>query len=234
MVDLNKIVFVDKKKPSKILKSIKKYLKSLDFTSTDLIINLIYYNKYSSLIPTILYDEKYSLDFLKFNSQVKSNDFTATDQILNKEITNLFIPFIDVNNYIFETFKTFDFFHYSSLLIEFFSNEISELNSQKLYLNVNDGFFELVFFKNKKLRFYNSFEFLKNEDVLYFLICCLNQLNLNPENIHLLCYGNISLNSSLYELLYNYIRNIEIIELPKIDSIRSDILQSNVLLRFEK
>ena len=108
------------------------------------------------------------------------------------------------------------------------------MNSQKLFLNVNDGFFELVFFKNKKLRFYNSFEFLKNEDVLYFLICCLNQLNLNPENIHLLCYGNISLNSSLYELLYNYIRNIEIIELPKIDSIRSDILQSNVLLRFEK
>ena len=234
LVGLNKITFLDKKKPARILKSIKKYLKSTDFNRASLNINLIYYNKYSSLTPTLLYDNKYSLSFLKYNSRVNSNDFVATDLILNKEITNLFIPYIDINNYIFKKFKTFDFFHYSSLLIEFFNNEISELNSEKLFLNVNDGFFDLVFFKNKKLKFYNSFEFSKNEDLLYFLIYCLNELNLNTENIHLLCYGNITLSSSLYELLYNYIKNIEIIKLPKINSVRSDILKSNVLLRLEK
>ena len=104
LVGLNKIAFLDKKKPASILKSIKKYLKSTDFRKSNLNVNLIYYNKYSSLTPTLLYDDKYSSSFLKFNSIVNSKDLVANDQILNKEITNLFIPYIDINNYIFKTF----------------------------------------------------------------------------------------------------------------------------------
>ena len=231
LIDLNKVVFLVKKSPTFLLKTIKKYLKSITEKNKPKAVKLIYYDKSSTLVPSVLFDEKNSLNFLKYNTNIKINDLAANDSILNNEITNVFIPYININNYIFDKFKTFDFFHYSSLLIQLLSLEISDNFSEKIFLNINDGFIDILLFKHKKLEFYNSFEYNSNEDILYYILFCLNQLDLNPDKIHVSCTGNISLDSKVYELLYSYIRNIELLNFGEIQGINSDIIKSNILLR---
>ena len=231
LIDLNKVVFLVKKSPTFLLKTIKKYLKSITEKNKPKAVKLIYYDKSSTLVPSVLFDEKNSLNFLKYNTNIKINDLAANDSILNNEITNVFIPYININNYIFDKFKTFDFFHYSSLLIQLLSLEISDNFSEKIFLNINDGFIDILLFKHKKLEFYNSFEYNSNEDILYYILFCLNQLDLNPDKIHVSCTGNISLDSKVYELLYTYIRNIELLNFGEIQGINSDIIKSNILLR---
>ena len=71
---------------------------------------------------------------------------------------------------------------------------------------------------------------LINEDILYFLLFCISELKLSPDKVHTICYGFISLESKLYELIYKYVRNVELIEGDEIQGIDSAILKSNILL----
>ena len=103
--------------------------------------------------------------------------------------------------------------------------------SQKIFLNINIGFIDILFFKNKKLAFYNSFDHETPEDILYYLLFCFSQLDLNPEEIHTTCSGNIDLNSKVYALLYKYVRNIDLFKIKEINGVDSNILKTNILLR---
>ena len=193
-------------------------------------VKLIYYNKSSTLVPSELFDHKNSLNYLKYTATIQTNDLAANDLILHEQINNVYIPNVEINNFIFEKFKAFNFYHYSSLLIEKFSNTHTDKFSQKVFLNVNDSFIDILYFKNKQLIFFNSFDYKSKEDIIYFLLFIFSELSINPENIHLVCCGLIDLESELYALLYNYIRNIELLESEEIEGIDSNILKSNILL----
>ena len=114
---LNKFRFLHNKKSNFILKTIKKYIKSFSKENIPSEVKLIYYNRTSTLVPSDLFDRKNSLNYMKYNTSIRIDDIAANDHVLNHEINNVYIPNIDINNYIFEKFKTFDFYHYSSLII---------------------------------------------------------------------------------------------------------------------
>ena len=227
---LNKVRFLHNKKSNFILKTIKKYIKSFSKENIPSEVKLIYYNRTSTLVPSDLFDPKNSLNYMKYNTSIRIDDIAANDHVLNHEINNVYIPNIDINNFIFEKFKTFDFYHYSSLLIEKISNDFAEKFSKRVFVNVNDGFIDILYFKDKKLEFYNSYDYNSIEDVLFYLLFCLSELKLNPDEIHTVFIGSIDLDSKLYELIYTYVRNVELIEPIDIDGIDFNILNSNILL----
>ena len=227
---LNKVRFLHKKKSNFILKTIKKYIKSFSKENIPSEVKLIYYNRTSTLVPSDLFDPKNSLNYMKYNTSIRIDDIAANDHVLNNEINNVYIPNIDINNFIFEKFKTFDFYHYSSLLIEKISNDFAEKFSKRVFVNVNDGFIDILYFKDKKLEFYNSYDYNSIVDVLFYLLFCLSELKLNPDEIHTVFSGSIDLDSKLYELIYTYVRNVELIEPIDIDGIDFNILNSNILL----
>ena len=227
---LNKVRFLHKKKSNFILKTIKKYIKSFSKENIPSEVKLIYYNRTSTLVPSDLFDPKNSLNYMKYNTSIRIDDIAANDRVLNHEINNVYIPNIDTNNYIFEKFKTFDFYHYSSLIIEKFSNDFAEKFGKKVFVNVNDGFIDILYFKDKKLEFYNSYDYNSIEDVLFYLLFCFSELKLNPDEIHTVFSGSIDQDSKLYELIYTYVRNVELIEPIDIDGIDFNILNSNILL----
>ena len=227
---LNKVRFLHKKKSNFALKTIKKYIKSFSKENIPSEVKLIYYNKTSTLVPSTLFDHKNSLNYLKYNTSINIDDIAANDQVLNHDINNVYIPNTEINNFIFEKFRTFDFFHYSSLIIEKISNELAEKFSEKVFVNINDGFIDILFFKDKKLMFYNSYDYNSDEDILFYLLFCFSELKLNPDEIHTVFSGSIDLDSKLYELIYTYVRNVELIDPIDIDGIDFNVLNSNILL----
>ena len=227
---LNKVSFLQKKKSNYVLKTIKKYIKSFSNENIPSEVKLIYYNKTSTLVPSTLFDHKNSLNYLKYNTSINIDDIAANDLVLNHEINNVYIPNTEINNFIFEKFRTFDFFHYSSLIIEKISNELVENFSEKFFVNINDGFIDILFFKDKELMFYNSFDHNSDEDILFYLLFCFSELKLNPDEIHTVFSGSIDLDSKLYELIYTYVRNVELIDPIDIDGIDFNVLNSNILL----
>ena len=103
--------------------------------------------------------------------------------------------------------------HFSSILIEsLLINFKNKTRNNSLFVQLHKDYFELVYLKNGKLFFHNSFKFKTKEDFIYFLLAAIDQLNLNPETVKLNLLGDFSKSSIFYEMVYQYIRHIEFVE----------------------
>ena len=171
-------------------------------------INIIYHTRLYTLTPTSLFDESKSSDYLKFNSKILENDFIAHDTLQNHDITVIYIPFININNFLFEKFGDFNYHHSTTLLLENIFEDEKNIKLPRIYLNIYSNTFDLVAIKNGKLLLCNSFEYNSPEDFIYFILFCLERLKMNPETIDLFVSGNINKGDSNHSILYKYVRNI--------------------------
>jgi hypothetical protein len=169
---------------------------------------IIHSNNLSTFVPTALFDEEYLGSYLQFNTKVFETDFFAFDELPNYEMNNVYIPYVNMNNYFIDQYGTFDYKHANTILIQKLL-EISKNNEErKMFVHVSDTHFEIIIIQNQKLQLYNSFEYKTPEDFIYYILFSAEQLHLNPESFKLELLGKISEGDSLYDIAYKYIRNI--------------------------
>ena len=224
IVDSRKRVFTKNNDYSNHLLDIKKTIKSIE--KNDILIDniqLIYYDSPFSLVPTSVFDNKYLSDYLKFNTKLKPNTFINYYSFLDNSITGLYVSNKKLNSYFSRKYSSFNEFHYASLLINEYKQKCNVEDKKNVFLNFHKQSFDIIVFHEKKLEFYNNFKCNSSEDFLYYTLFTFSQLNLNSEKIHVSCTGEISLSSRKYELLYKYVRNIEIIndnfDIPSFENI---------------
>ena len=220
--------------PKELLKTLKKGFKENNELSNSFSsVKIIHYNNLSTVVPEPLFDKNNALSYLKFNSKILQNDYAAYDEIFNNECVNVYIPYVNINNYIFKMFDSFVYNHYSSIILEKVKLNEKNTATPSLYLNINSNHMELIYFVKNKLIFYNRFDFSTKEDIIYYLLFTIDQLKLNPEEIPLVITGNISEDDDNYKIIYEYIRNVstfnsEINQENKFyNSLKSDIILLN-------
>ena len=220
--------------PKKLLKTLKKGFKENgELRNSFSSVKIIHYNNLSTVVPEPLFDKKNALSYLKFNSKILQNDYIAYDRIFNNECVNVFIPYVNINNYIFKMFDSFVYNHYSSIILEKVKLNEKNTTTPSLYLNININHMEITYFVKNKLVFYNRFDFNTKEDVMYYLLFTIDQLKLNPEEIPIVITGNISEDDDNYKIIYKYIRNVSIFsseinqENKFYNSLKSDITLLN-------
>lgn len=165
-------------------------------------------NKLSTLVPTAFFNKDHLGDYLQYNVKLLNNDFIAYDHLDSTEMVNVYIPFVYLNNFLFDKFGSFEFKHSSSVLVELLLKANKNSRQTKYYVNVEDKLFQIVIIKDKKLLYYNSFSFKSKEDFIYFILFAAEQVQLNPEELQLEFLGNIEENSELYAITFKYIRSI--------------------------
>lgn len=173
---------------------------------------LIYQNELSICVPKPLFNEDNSADYLKFNAKILNTDFIAYDDILANNSVNVFVPYVNINNYIFDRFGVFEYKHASTVLIQTLLQKETKSKNAILYINVGNNQFEIIAVDKGELMFYNSFEHQTKEDFIYFILFAVEQLQLNPETVPIKLMGDISKNDEYFEILYKYIRFVEFME----------------------
>ena len=89
-----------------LLDNLKKSL--LDFDIKDVLdVKLIVNNKLSVLVPDEIFNKKLSIEYLKFNSEIFSNDTSEVDDLSELNAKNVYVPYININNYLIDTFGSF-------------------------------------------------------------------------------------------------------------------------------
>ena len=76
-----------------------------------------------------------------------------------------------------------------------------------MHLYVKDNFVNIILTKNDTLTFQNKFSYQTKEDLLFYILFCVQELNLSNEEIKTDVYGDIS--KEEFNILYEYIRNID-------------------------
>lgn len=177
-------------------------------------VNLIHENELSTFVPASLFDDKNLSGYLKFNSKILENDFIAYDRLENHEMVNVYIPYVNFNNLIFDHFGAFEYFHFSTLLVTALLNKAPGTQELRMFVHVQSSHFEIVVIKQRKLLFYNTFSYSTKEDFIYYILFTAEQLRLDPDTFPLYLLGAIEKEDERYALLYTYIRNVFFGEYP--------------------
>lgn len=203
-------IFDKKANPFETLEYLKKALESFSILNQSFSsVLVIYQNELSNVVPKAFFEESQTADYLKFNSKILTSDYISHDEIAINESVNVYVPYMNINNVIFDTYGAFEYKHAATILIDSILQKHSKADETSLYLNVNSQHFELIVIKNKQLVLYNSFEYATKEDVIYYLLFTMEQLHLNPETIKLQLMGLVEKEDDLYAIIYTYVRFVE-------------------------
>lgn len=173
-------------------------------------VKIIHDNELSSLVPKPLFNEDFLADYLKFNSKILRSDYITYDEILANDSVNVYIPYVNINNYIYDKFGEFEFKHFSTIVIESVLTLEKNATSTKMYVHLSDTHFEIIVTNNGQLVLYNTFEFATKEDFIYYILFTAEQLEMNPEEFPLEIIGNITEEHELFEIAYKYVRDVTI------------------------
>jgi predicted transport protein len=198
-----------------------------DFSS----ILVIHENNLSTLVPNKYFSEDKLVEYLNFNIKTLATDYIAFDEIQEMNAKNVYVPYVHINNYLFQNFGTFEYKHHTTVLIEKLLS-LGHYEEKKVYVNVASKNFDVIVIQNKQLKFSNSFHFETKEDFIYYILFTFEQLKLDVENIELYFCGDIELESEIYNSTYQYIRNIFFLESnnPIFDQISASKHSNYILL----
>ena len=192
----------------------------------------IHQNQLTTQIPSEFFDEDNLKTYLDFNIKTFESDYITFDNLPSLEAKNVYIPYVNINNFLFQNFGEFEFKHHSTILIEKIFEVHKGSFSNTLYVHVSETTLDVIVFKNGNFTLYNSFQYNSKEDFLYYILFVSEQLELDILSIQIRLLGSVSENSDIFTLSKEYIPNIEFLE-PTSDFLESSetfVPHSNYLL----
>ncbi len=173
-------------------------------------VTVVHRNTLFSLVPKALFDANSLANYLKFNTKVLPNDDLAYDELDNQDIVNVYIPYTNINNYVYEIFGEFNFFHNGTIIIQSLLNNHGNHKEAICYAHVGKKQLDICVTAQKKLVLYNSFLFETKEDFVYYLLFVLEQLELDSASVTVKLFGAIEEDDPIFKLCHDYIENIVI------------------------
>lgn len=201
----------------------KKY-ESLKSTYSNILV--LHDSNLNTFVPTALFDENALGLYLQYNTKVFANDFFAFDELSTFGMNNVYVPFVQINNFLFDQFGTFTYHNINTYLVEHILTQSSDFSEKEVYAYVQKDHFEIVVAQDRKLLFFNSFLYNTAQDFIYYLLFVYEQLNLDTEETKLKLISRVDKDDALYKEAYTYIRHLEILE-------ATAVLNADLLLHYQ-
>ncbi|TVZ14971.1 DUF3822 family protein [Maribacter sp. MAR_2009_72] len=205
------VVFSEEMNPmtlqAELVKLFKKH--NLEQMAFDEVIT-VHRNTLFGLVPKSLFNEDNLLEYLKFNTKVLANDVLAYDEVENQDLIIVYVPYMNVNNYIYDLFGEFTYMHNSTVLLQSLMNNLNQDQEPVCYIHVKEVQMDVTVLNQRKLILYNSFTYSTKEDFIYYVLFVLEQLNLDPKTTNVKVFGTIDQDDPIFQLCHTYIKHLSI------------------------
>ena len=223
--------FSKQQTPDQLLKAVKTAFNRNDSLQQSFSkVQIIHDNEMQTLVPSALFEEAHLSDYLKYNTKIFKTDFITYDVIQNKDAMLVYIPFVNINNYIFERFGSFEYKHSATVLIDKILQLEKNNNQKKLYINIQQTHFELIAIDGNSFQLFNRFEYNTREDFIYYILFTAEQLDFNPENFKCILMGAVEDNDELFSIAYKYIRHVSLLPISNMRYNQNNSTQNFTLL----
>jgi len=205
------VVFEKERSPYGLLKALKVLFEKNDIPKqrfSEIIV--VHRNNLFSLVPKPLFDENEMANYLKFNTKILANDHIAYDAIESYDIVNVYVPFVNINNYIYGLFGEFVYKHSGTVMIHSLLSSKSDTKDPRCYVHVTKYQLEITVIAQKRLLLYNSFNFITKEDFIYYILFTMEQLQLDTETTKLKLFGTIEEDDPIYTICRQYVKNLSV------------------------
>ena len=216
VIDLFTQNFEKKLTPQEVLEKLTKAFESREsLQQTYEKVQIIHDNEMQTLVPSALFEEAHLSDYLKYNTKIYKTDFITYDVIQNQDMMLVYIPFVNINNNIFERFGSFEYKHSATVMIDKILQLEKNSEGVKVYINVETNYFEMLILKDNVMQLFNRFEYQCKEDFIYYILFTAEQLELNPELFKCILMGAVKKGDDYYSIAYKYIRNVDLLPVDK-------------------
>ena len=199
--------------PERLLENIKTVFKEATLLDRNYnSVNVCHISELSSLVPKAVFDENKLREYARFNNKIFAFDYLVHDEIKGQDIMNVFIPYVNINNFLLDHYGGFEYKHYSSVLLENLMVVYKNSLVPHMFAHINSNHFELIVLADNKLQLYNTFNFSTKEDFMYYVLFTAEQLKLDPEKFELVLLGNVEKEDELYTIAYKFVRNVGLLE----------------------
>lgn len=195
-------------------------LKEIFLKESDLFDNLFYQIEIFyqtpdfTFIPEALYEENDKAKYLSFNTN-PNNLIPFEHAIDSLGIKVIFGIESKLYAFLIEKFNDFEIKFAPHNIIEYFK-DLSE--EQAIYIFLENNTFDLCIIDKKTLQYYNLFEFSNIEEFAYYVLFVMEQYGLNPENINVKILSEEPDKENYFDILYQYIRNVDMIEKENVNN----------------
>ena len=173
-------------------------------------VHTIIENNRSTLIPEVLFVESEKESYLEFSMEPIDDEMIRFDKLNGIEAVNVFGISSSLYEEIIAGFPDAKICHLSSFMIDtIWRNFKHRITEKRIFVFLRQADLNMLIFDKKQLVYSNAFHIRTPEDVVYFVIFVMEQLNLNPEEIPVTLLGNINRDSPEFDLLFRYIRNLD-------------------------
>lgn len=181
----------------------------LEFVFSEVV--AIHRNALFTLVPQPLFDPDHLANYLKFNARIQASDHLDYDRLEGLDMVNVYVPFANVNNYIYDLFGEFEFRHSATVLLESLLKLPSSRQGTLCFLHLSGTQMDLALFANRKLLFYNSFPFSGPQEVIYYLLFSLEQLGLDPAVTRVRLFGEVGEGDPVYEQCAEFFEQVSLL-----------------------
>ena len=106
------------KYPELILKEIKEIFKNEKTLQQDFeTVSVVHQNNLSTLVPNQYFKDDDLNKYLKYSVKTITTDLIVYDDLNFIKAKNVYVPFVNINNFIFQNFGEFEYKHHSSILL---------------------------------------------------------------------------------------------------------------------
>ena len=172
----------------------------------------VHQNNLSTLVPNEYFDRNSLSSYLKYTVKTLTTDFITYDSLESTDANTVYIPYVNINNYLFQNFGEFEYKHHSTILIDKLLDFSKENSEKQFFVHVSPNQLDIVVCEQDSLIFHNSFSFSTKEDFIYYILFTAEQLKMAPNEFQLTLIGDINKESDLYMITYNYVRNVHFIK----------------------
>ncbi len=205
------MLFHEELNPLTLLVELKKLFQKHDLLQKqfDEVI-VVHRNTLFGLVPKSLFNADEISSYLQFNAKVLPTDVFAYDEVEHQDIINVYVPYMNVNNYVYDLYGEFTYVHNGTVLIQSLLSNQGNANTTVCYAHVSKKQLDITVISQKKLLLFNSFLYETKEDFTYYLLFVLEQLELNTEEVPVKLFGVIEEDDPVFKLCYEYVQNISI------------------------
>ena len=136
-------------------------------------------------------------------------DLSAIAKGYGVDAVALWLEAHGINNYLVEKFGSFEYFHYTTVLLKKLYSDNPKDKIARIYVNINKSYLNIIVFNGKELNYYNTFDYESKDDILYFILFVIEQNKLINNETKMKLIGEEKIIKNYYNYLSKFIKNLE-------------------------
>ncbi len=163
------------------------------------------YTQQNTLVPASYFSPDHLIDYMDFNAggasdgELFSNNIRTLDTNIVFSLSRALVSLVTLH------FKKVEFSSQASPFLWNVSNQSGSLNNTALYVGLNADFFDVAVTGGGKLMLYNTFQYVNETDLLYYVLYVCKQLSLKTNDLPLILSGEMSSRLVYSEMLKQYL-----------------------------